>query len=247
MVEPRRLRVLLEGAAPGAFNMERDRALLAEHQPGDDPVLRLYRWSPPALSLGYNQDSGAFDREAAAAAGLDLVRRPTGGRAILHADEITYAVIGTSPGAVFGDSLHAVYMTINRALVAFFRELGIPAEISDGESRPEAQGNICFRSAGRYEISAGGRKIVGSAQRRTRGCFLQHGSILCGTGHLDLSRYLVPGAAGTEVPRELLAAGTTDLAQLLGRDLDAAALDAYAHVLARCFATELDLDPVFTA
>ncbi|MCP4572475.1 MAG: lipoate--protein ligase family protein [bacterium] len=244
MTEPRRLRVLLDGAAPGAVNMDRDRELLAAHGPGDDPILRLYRWSPPALSLGYNQDSDAFDRPAVAAAGLDIVRRPTGGRAILHADELTYAVVGSSPGPVFGDSLHAVYMTINRALVAFLRELGAAAEISDGESRDEARGNLCFRSAGRYEISVDGRKLVGSAQRRTGGCFLQHGSILAGPGHLDLPHFLVPGAAGANTPRQVLAAATTDLAQVLGRDLDGDDLDELGAVVMRCFAATLDLEPV---
>ena len=102
--------------------MARDRALLEAHRPGDQPVLRVYRWSPPALSLGYNQDPGVFDRAATDAAGLAVVRRPTGGRAILHADELTYAVVGTSPGPLFGDSLHAVYLAVNRALVAFLRE-----------------------------------------------------------------------------------------------------------------------------
>ena len=244
MAELRRLRVLLDGAAPGTVNMDRDRELLAAHRPGDDPVLRLYRWSPPALSLGYNQDQESFDRDAARAAGLDLVRRPTGGRAILHADELTYAVIGSSPGPVFGDSLHDVYMTINRALVAFLRELGAPAEISDGEPRAAARGNLCFRSAGRYEISVGGRKLVGSAQRRTRGCFLQHGSILAGPGHLDLPRYLVPEADGAGTSRETLAAATTDLVQVLDRNLDAAALDELARVLVGCFAAALDLEAV---
>lgn len=240
----RRLRVLLDGAAPGAVNMDRDRELLDAHRPGDDPVLRLYRWSPPALSLGYNQDPAAFDRDAAASAGLDIVRRPTGGRAILHADELTYAVVGTSPGPVFGASLHEVYLTINRVLVAFLSELGAPAEISGGESRDEARGNLCFRSAGRYEISVHGRKLVGSAQRRTRGCFLQHGSILAGPGHLDLPRYLVPGAAGADTPRGELAAGTTDLARILGRELDGDDLDELAGLLARCCAETLGLEPV---
>lgn len=241
MAEAARLRVVLDGAATGAENMARDRTLLAAHHPDDDPVLRVYRWTPPALSLGRNQDPDAFDTGAAAAAGLDVVRRPTGGRAILHADELTYAVVGASPGPVFGDTLHDVYMNINRGLVAFLRELGAPAEISAGESRAEAGGNLCFKSAGRHEISVGGRKLVGSAQRRTRGCFLQHGSILAGPGHLALPRYLRPGAPGAEVAPEALAATTTDLGQLLGRDLDGAALDELAPLLVRSFAAALDL------
>jgi lipoate-protein ligase A len=134
-------------------------------------------------------------------------------------------------------------MTVNRALVAFLRELGVPAEISAGETREEARGNLCFKSAGRHEISVAGRKLVGSAQRRTRGCFLQHGSILTGPGHLDLPRYLRGGAPAAEVPPAGLAAATTDLSQVLGRDLDVAALEGLADVLVRCFAEALDLEP----
>ncbi|MFN2371507.1 MAG: biotin/lipoate A/B protein ligase family protein, partial [Candidatus Krumholzibacteriia bacterium] len=104
-----RLRVLLDGALPGAANMARDRDLLAAHRPGDDPVLRIYRWDPPAVTIGYNQQLADFDADGVRTAGWDVVRRPTGGRAILHADELTYAVVGTSPGPLFGDSLHDVY------------------------------------------------------------------------------------------------------------------------------------------
>ncbi len=221
--------------------MERDRQLLAEHRPGDDPVLRIYRWEPSAVTIGYNQDLGDFAEGAARAAGYDVVRRPTGGRAILHADELTYAVVGTSPGPLFGSSLHDVYMTINRALVGFLAGLGVDAEISDGESREDARGLVCFKSAGRYEIAVGGRKIIGSAQRRSGGCFLQHGSILAGPGHLELLRFLVPGDPGASLPPEALAAGTTDLARVLDRPLDSAALDALAPDLAGAFAATLGL------
>ena len=239
-----RLRVIVDGAHPGAENMTRDRALLAAQRPGDDPVLRIYRWDPPAVTIGYNQDAADFDATAARAAGFDVVRRPTGGRAILHADELTYAVVGTSPGPLFGDSLHAVYMTINRALVAFLAGLGIAAEISAGESREEARGLVCFKSAGRYEIAVAGRKIVGSAQRRTGGCFLQHGSILAGPRHLELLRFLRPGAPGADVPPALLALATTDLGQLRGRPCLPADLDALAPALVEAFAASLALEPV---
>ncbi len=89
------------------------------------------------MTIGYNQDLGDFDAGAVAAAGFGLVRRPTGGRAILHADELTYAVVGSSPGPLFGGSLHETYMKINEALLAFLADLGIDADISEGESRDE--------------------------------------------------------------------------------------------------------------
>lgn len=239
-----RLRVLFDGAAGGAANMARDRSLLDAQRPGDDPVLRIYRWDPPAVTIGYNQDPDDFDADLARAAGYAVVRRPTGGRAILHARELTYAIVGASPGPIFGDSLHAVYQVINGALVAFLAGLGYRAEVSDGEAREEARGLVCFKSAGRYEIAVGGRKLVGSAQRRTGGCFLQHGSILAGSEHLELLRFLRPGAPGADLPPEVLAMATTDLGQLRGTPCTAADLDALAPALAAAFAATLGLEPV---
>lgn len=215
-----KLRILIEGAADGATNMARDAALLDEHRPGDLPVLRLYRWRPFAVSYGYHQSLEGFDAEAIAAAGYGLVRRPTGGRAILHADELTYAVVGTSPSDLFGATLHQTYTRINEALVLFLRDLGLPADVSGGESRDDARGMVCFKSAGRHEINVRGRKLVGSAQRRRGDVFLQHGSILAGPAHLELPRFLHPDARRPAPDRATLAMVTTDLGQLLGAPLD---------------------------
>jgi hypothetical protein len=111
------LRVYYDGASTGAVNMARDASFLSDHRAGDDPILRVYRWEPAAVTIGYNQNFSDFDADALETAGFDLVRRPTGGRAILHADELTYAVIGSSPGPVFGTSLHESYLKINEALL----------------------------------------------------------------------------------------------------------------------------------
>jgi lipoate-protein ligase A len=221
--------------------MERDAFLLASHRPGDDPVLRVYRWEPAAVTIGYNQDFADFDAAAVAAAGFDLVRRPTGGRAILHADELTYAVVGTSPGPVFGSSLHETYMKINEALLAFLADLGIAGDISEGESRDDARSLVCFKSAGRHEVSVGGRKLIGSAQRRTAGVFLQHGSILAGGRHLDLPRFLVGEGARSTAAAAALGRVTTDLGQLLGTNPSGRDLDAMAPRLGRAFAEVLGL------
>jgi lipoate-protein ligase A len=221
--------------------MARDAELLERHRAGDDPVLRIYRWDPPAVTIGYNQDPGDFDAAAVAAAGFGLVRRPTGGRAILHAEELTYAVIGTSPGPLFGASLHETYMKINEALLDFLSGLGIAADISTGESREEMRGLVCFKSAGRHEVSVAGRKVIGSAQRRRGDVFLQHGSILAGPAHLRLLDFL-PGPAD----RAALARATTDLGALLGRPVPPADLDRLAGPLAASFARVLDLAPVFS-
>jgi lipoate-protein ligase A len=222
--------------------MDRDALLLANHRPGDDPILRLYRWEPAAVTIGYNQDFADFDADAVAAAGCDLVKRPTGGRAILHADELTYAVVGTSPGPVFGRSLHETYMKINEALLAFLADRGIVADISAGESRADAQGLVCFKSAGRHEVSVGGRKLIGSAQRRTAGVFLQHGSILAGPRHLELPGFLRRSGDRDHPDAANLARVTTDLGQLTGTVPSGAELDALAPGLAAAFARVLDLE-----
>lgn len=238
------LKVHFEGALPGALNMQRDSDLLAAHRPGDDPVLRLYRWEPAAVTIGYHQKFEDFDGEAIAAAGFGLVQRPTGGRAILHADELTYSVTGTSPGALFGDSLHTAYMKINEALVLFLERLGLEPEISGGESREDMRSLVCFKSAGQHEIRVGGRKLVGSAQRRSGGVFLQHGSILTGPRHLRLPEFLLPGDPGRAMSVEQLAAATTDLGRELQKEWREPDLREMEELLMQCCAETLDLDPV---
>jgi lipoate-protein ligase A len=239
-----KLRILIEGAADGATNMARDAALLDEHRPGDPPVLRLYRWRPFAVSYGYHQSLEGFDAGAIAAAGYGLVRRPTGGRAILHADELTYAVVGTSPSELFGTTLHQTYTRINEALVLFLRDLGLPADVSGGESRDDARGMVCFKSAGRHEINVRGRKLVGSAQRRRGDVFLQHGSILAGPAHLELPRFLHPDARRPAPDRATLAMVTTDLGQLLGAPLDDEGQSQLLPRLADAFCRAWGLDAV---
>jgi lipoate-protein ligase A len=236
-----RLKVIHDGAHPGAVNMSRDSELLDAHRPGQDPVLRVYRWRPPAVTIGYNQDLDGFDSTAAEAAGFDLVRRPTGGRAILHADELTYCIVGSSPGPLFGESLHQCYMKINEALLDFLRSLGVEAEVSAGESRDEMRGMLCFKSAGQHEIRVGGRKLIGSAQRRRAGVFLQHGSILAGPGHLRLPEFVKPVPGVPTVGAEVLARVTTDLAQVLDRPLTGSDLDRLGHDLAASFSRVLGL------
>jgi len=236
------LHVILDGPQPGAVNMQRDRELLAGWRPGQPPVLRLYRWQPPAISYGFHQRRDDFDQAAIARLGFDLVQRPTGGRAILHADELTYSVVGPSPSPLFGDNLHTCYMRLNEPLVAFLRELGYAAEVSAGEDRSEQRQAVCFKSAGQHEIRIAGRKIIGSAQRRREGAFLQHGSILTGPRHADLLDCLVPERRGG-LTREQLLAVTCDLGRLRGEPLTARELDALSERLAAAFATMLALEP----
>jgi len=234
--------VIRDGALPGAENMRRDAELLRDHVPGQDPVLRVYRWAPPAVSVGRNQEGRDFAAGVLADRGYDLVRRPTGGRAILHAEELTYAVVGSSPSALFGDSLHQTYEAINRALLLFLQGLGVAADVAGSESRASRPDPVCFRSTGRHEVRVGGRKLIGSAQRRTGGVFLQHGSILTGPAHTDLVDLLDQEDPG-RCPREELLAATTDLGRLLGRRPDPADLAELGDRLVAAFCTALGLEP----
>jgi lipoate-protein ligase A len=134
-------------------------------------------------------------------------------------------------------------MRINAALLQFLQELGLAADVSDGESRENARGLVCFRSAGKHELKVGGRKIVGSAQRRSGGVFLQHGSILAGPRHLELPALLGGRSAG-EADAQALALVTTDLAQLLQTVQTPSVLDDHALHLAACFGASLGLETV---
>jgi lipoate-protein ligase A len=223
--------------------MSADARLLSLHEADDDPILRIYSWRPWAVSYGHHQKPEAFLRAEIEARGWGFVRRPTGGRAILHAQELTYAVVGTSPSPLFGSDLHATYEVINRALLAFLRRLGLEPDLSEGESLAAARGAVCFQSAGRHEVTVGGKKIVGSAQRRTGDVFLQHGSILTGPAHAELLDCLPP-AENTSARRAEVLAATTDLERLGCGPASHDDLHELATQLTDCFVEVLGLEPV---
>lgn len=142
------------------------------------PTLRLYAWAPPCLSLGRAQPFADVDLEALHTAGFDLVRRPTGGKAILHADELTYSVIAPESEPRVTGGVTASYRRLSQGLLCALKELGIPnVEISQRVERRSSNSPVCFEAPSDYEITAGGRKLVGSAQMRAHGTVLQHGAI----------------------------------------------------------------------
>ncbi len=155
-----------------------DSAILGSVERGEaPPTLRLYRWNPPCLSLGYSQSFSDVNEDQLAANGWDVVRRPTGGRAILHTDELTYAVIGPKSDPRLGGSLMDSYQNISRALFDALTHLGLPVEVHAGKN-PQAQHQpVCFENPSDFEITANGKKIIGSAQARKKTSLLQHGSL----------------------------------------------------------------------
>ena len=177
-----------------AWNMAVDEAIYCSYLSGfTPPTLRFYGWVPPTLSIGYFQ---AIEKEinltGLAERGFGLVRRNTGGRAVLHHHELTYSVVaGTKDG--LPDSLLGSYLYISRALVDACRVFGVLAELHEGVAgaAEKAKGTgACFDSPSWYELTVNGRKLVGSAQLRQQGSFLQHGSVLIDFSALDLGSVL---------------------------------------------------------
>jgi lipoate-protein ligase A len=201
--DPRRdprvaLRVLSDLVpAPGPTNMAIDQALLESVIAGAPPTLRFYRWDPPTLSFGRNQPArGLYDTDRAGARGIAFVRRPTGGQAVLHDDELTYALV--APISVIGRPRSA-YVAINRALVAGLRRVGVDALVAAGATLDLAGHDwqaACFRRPARGEVEVGGAKLVGSAQRTESRTILQHGSILIGGSQAPAEDLLAVASVG---------------------------------------------------
>jgi lipoate-protein ligase A len=174
-------RLLLDEPAAGAWNMAVDEVVLDGVASGAAPAtVRFYGWNPACLSLGYFQSFDVVDLDACRRLGVDIVRRPTGGRAILHDRELTYSV--ALPAAVLGQERGILpsYHRISRALQAGLRSLGIittMAPESAAASMPE-HGPVCFDRPSAHEVLLDGRKLIGSAQVRRANALLQHGSIL---------------------------------------------------------------------
>ncbi|MFN2303544.1 MAG: biotin/lipoate A/B protein ligase family protein [Anaerolineales bacterium] len=173
-------RVIEQPPDKGAWNMAVDEAILESVYSGNSlPTLRLYAWKPACLSLGHAQPFDEVDGPELAAHGWDLVRRPTGGRAILHVDELTYAVIAPeSDPRVQGGVLDS-YLRLSEALLEALHILGLNPEAQQQTTkRSEEKPNpVCFEVPSNYEITVNGKKLIGSAQARRKEGILQHGAL----------------------------------------------------------------------
>ena len=207
--EPADWRLIIEDAPrSGSANMAVDHAIAEACAAGESlPTLRFYRWQPPAISLGRHQPLAEIDLEAAAAHGYDIVRRTTGGRAILHVDELTYSVAAPKSEPRVEGGVMDAYLRLSNALVTGLHLLGVPADKAGAETKVSKDVSAaCFEVPSAYEITVGGRKLMGSAQSRRAGYVLQHGSLpLFG----DITR-LIPVLSLPGPQRDLL---TMQLAQ----------------------------------
>ncbi len=206
--------------------MQRDESLARERidRPELPNVLRLYSWQPPAISIGYQQKIETVDVDACREHGIDIVRRPTGGRAVLHKNELTYAVI---MGAKPADGLYTVHNAIVTALVRAIASLqpsiqpdvlGLTVTPRFGTSKSTLP-IACFASAARHEVTWREKKVIGSAQRRFGEVVLQHGSILLSKEHLLLPELLAVSSEEKAKMRHMLTNETATLSDVFGRPI----------------------------
>jgi lipoate-protein ligase A len=226
-----RWRLLVDAPTNGASNMALDEVLLDGVASGSaPPTVRFYGWAPPCLSLGYFQSFDVVNVDGCRALGVDVVRRPTGGRAILHDRELTYSV--ALPLRLLGDDrgLLPSYHRLSLALEAGLRQLGAPVVLAP-ESAAQAvpdQGPICFDRPSAHEILLHGRKLVGSAQVRRATAILQHGSVLI-EPRLDRLRSCLRLRDGEASRVEDGVAGLAEVGDFAPTAIAAALADAFAQ------------------
>lgn len=219
-----KLRILDFGIYSGKFNMETD-IRLAQSSIPDEIVLRFYRWEPFCISLGANQSLNEINIHKAQQDGIETVYRPTGGRAILHSEELTYSVVYPIDTNV---SSRAVYHQINAALLkglSIYNDTLTQSELET--TQPDFQNfykhfasAICFAVPAKSEVKYQGKKLIGSAQKRFQHAILQHGSILCGDYHLKIVDYLNLPEEKVFLMREELKNRTTDLYSILKEEVN---------------------------
>lgn len=218
MYPPTTWRLIVDDARDGAWNMAVDEAIATAVGRGDSlPTLRFYQWEPPCLSLGRSQSDADVDTLACHRAGIHCVRRPTGGRAILHQNELTYSLsLPLSDPRAAGDIVES-YRRLSEGLANGLRRLGLAiARARPGKAQTDAA-PACFETLAGYEITVDGRKLLGSAQFRTRTALLQHGSLPL---HGDVSAivdFLSLADVAREAMRQRLRATATTVEQALGR------------------------------
>lgn len=219
----RQWRLIYDHPSTGAYNMAVDEAILRAVSAGKQPpTLRLYEWDPFCISLGYGQSVGDVDAVRLSALGWHLVRRPTGGRAILHGDELTYSVaLPITHELAHGDVI-ASYRRLSTALLTALKRLGlIPQSERQAAGASRNRGAVCFEVPSHYEITIEGRKLIGSAQLRRKAGILQHGTLpLFGDVARICDVLSYSNEEQRETTRRTVRERATTLAQALNRSVD---------------------------
>ncbi|MBX3050894.1 MAG: lipoate--protein ligase family protein [Caldilineaceae bacterium] len=231
--------ILEDEPRSGPANMAVDESLAEAVAAGDSlPTLRFYRWQPAAVSLGRHQSVADVDAARIAQRGYELVRRTTGGRAILHTDELTYSVTAPLSDPRMAGGVMDAYLLMSNGLLAGLEGVGLAAQKAAGDVRAgQDVSAACFEVPSAYEITAGGRKLMGSAQSRRKGYVLQHGSLPLVGDITRLVDVLALPAAEAAALRAHLAQRACTLAQALQVADDSPLLDF--HTVANCMATGL--------
>lgn len=211
------------GFNSGVFNMNYDLELVKNFS--GIPILRVYRWKPYCISLGANQDFNSINQKKTNSDGFEIVKRPTGGRAILHAEELTYSVVYPLSS---DKSPKQIYKEINLALRAGLIEYNKAFEKIELEhTQPhfptfykDAKSTLCFAVSAMNELNYLGKKVVGSAQRKIGSVILQHGSILCGSFHRRVTDYLNLPVDKVDEIRKEIEQTTTELESILKEETD---------------------------
>ena len=208
----------------GKHNMDYDIELAKKCKPSE-AYFRIYRWMPYCISLGANQNFDDIDQRKAKTDGIDIVKRPTGGRAILHAEELTYSVVLPYN---FELSPREIYFRISNALMRgleIYNPILAKSQLEDYQPNfpkllDEPSGVLCFASTARNEVKFNGKKLIGSAQRKMNNIILQHGSILCGPFHKKLVDYINSDKETKNALSSELNTKTTELETILNEEID---------------------------
>lgn len=208
----------------GKANMDIDLQLANSCNPGE-MVLRFYRWNPYCISLGANQKIEEIDLAKAIQDHIDVVHRPTGGRAILHAEELTYSVIYPLTENISSRNIyHEINLALIKGLTIYNSNLSALELETQQPNFPsvykEQFSTLCFAVPAKSEIKYYGKKVVGSAQKKLKSSILQHGSILCGNYHLKIIDYLKLTTDNAESMRVELKNKTTELSSILHEEID---------------------------
>ena len=234
-------RLITTPPARGAWNMAVDESILEHATRGDVlPTLRLFAWEPACLSLGHAQPFADVDTARLKSYGWEVVRRMTGGRAILHTEELTYSVTGPANEPRLVGSILESYNRLAQALLAAVHDLGLPVEMKEGKADSSGQANpVCFEVPSTYEITVKGKKLIGSAQARRKEGVLQHGSLPL-TGNLAriVQALVFTDEAARERAGQRLLERATTVKSVLGHAVD---WETAVQAFVRAFEAQLGL------